>query len=347
MSKLAKIFLKSIIAGILIIYTVFLPKNALASFKGCSVNPTQVQKGQEVTLTIKSDNGKIDDGLISVYRGGRTNKVREKHFSDQSKTTTRDVNLGSFNEDGFYSVKASGIRGDRAVQDVCWIDNAFVVSSTNNNPNPPKLEAPTSPVTTPTLTLATLKISGLDPNKTYQLHLGGKWSGHEIGISGDNDWHAPGGIITASSICENGNANRSNCSHRFQDGPYLIHITEGESGPSPGDVQFEVKAVGPAGVAGENPCLGGECKTAIGEISTNPTKFVGTILITGIGIAGGIALIIMVLGSIKILMSSGDPKKVGEGREMIVAAVSGLLFLILSVLILRFIGVTFLPTNPF
>ncbi len=104
-----------------------------------------------------------------------------------------------------------------------------------------------------------------------------------------------------------------------------------------------------AGTPGHNPCGpdGKECPTALGNIPTTPTAFAGKVLTVGIGLAGGIALIIMVVGSIKILTSSGDPKKVGEGREMIVAAVAGLLFLILSILILRFIGATFLPANPF
>lgn len=103
------------------------------------------------------------------------------------------------------------------------------------------------------------------------------------------------------------------------------------------------------GEPGENPCgnPATECRTALGNIPTNPTAFVGKILTVAIGLAGGIALIIMVWGSIKVLTSGGEPKKMGEGREMIVAAVSGLLFLILSVLILRFIGSTFLPTTPF
>lgn len=68
---------------------------------------------------------------------------------------------------------------------------------------------------------------------------------------------------------------------------------------------------------GYNPCeRSGSCKTAIGNISTDPQAFASKIL----GIATGLA----------------------GGRDMIVAAVAGLLFLIFSVLILRFIGITIL-----
>lgn len=99
-------------------------------------------------------------------------------------------------------------------------------------------------------------------------------------------------------------------------------------------------------VPGHNPCdkdIDGDgiidCETALGNIPTEAGEFAKKVLSIGIGIAGGIALIIMVIGSIRVLTSAGDPKNVAAGREMIIAAVAGLLFLIFSVLILRFIGV--------
>ncbi len=102
------------------------------------------------------------------------------------------------------------------------------------------------------------------------------------------------------------------------------------------------------GVAGDNPCQPKSgatlptCNTAIGNIDTDPQTFVTRVLGIAIGLAGGIALILMVIGSIRIAISSGDPQKVNAGREMIVAAIAGLLFLIFSVLILRFVGLNFL-----
>lgn len=101
------------------------------------------------------------------------------------------------------------------------------------------------------------------------------------------------------------------------------------------------------GQVGKNPCdqanTGtGECKTALGTISTDPDVFVNRILSIGIGLGGGIAFILMVIGSIRVLTSSGDQQKLSGGRDMIVAAISGLLFLIFSVLILRFIGIEIL-----
>ncbi len=95
---------------------------------------------------------------------------------------------------------------------------------------------------------------------------------------------------------------------------------------------------------GTNPCQptgSGPvvCPTAIGPIAADPREFVGRILIIATGLAGGIALIFMVIGSIKVLTSSGDQQKLNTGKDQIVAAAAGLLFLLFSVLILRFIGV--------
>jgi len=95
---------------------------------------------------------------------------------------------------------------------------------------------------------------------------------------------------------------------------------------------------------GANPCSvtgasTGECETALGTIPTNPKAFAEKVLGIGIGLGGGFAFILMVVGSIRVLTSSGDQQKLAGGRDQIVAAVAGLLFLIFSVLILEFIGV--------
>lgn len=89
---------------------------------------------------------------------------------------------------------------------------------------------------------------------------------------------------------------------------------------------------------GHNPCRGGICKTALGDIPTDITSFAGRVLAIAIGIAGGIALILLVFGSIRVLTSSGDQQRLAGGRDTIVAAIAGLLFLIFSVLILRALG---------
>lgn len=97
-------------------------------------------------------------------------------------------------------------------------------------------------------------------------------------------------------------------------------------------------------VIGRNPCevdtQGNPisyCPTALGNITPTIGAFAGKFLTLGIGIAGGIALILMVIGAIRIITAAGDPKSVAAGREMIIAAIAGLLFLVFSVVILNFL----------
>lgn len=100
---------------------------------------------------------------------------------------------------------------------------------------------------------------------------------------------------------------------------------------------------------GEIFCPGNnEIKTALGCIPINNlNEFVGWLLKNLIFIASGIAFILMVFGAIQILTSSGNPDKVKAGGELITSAVSGLLLIILSLFLLRLIGVDILHIPGF
>lgn len=98
--------------------------------------------------------------------------------------------------------------------------------------------------------------------------------------------------------------------------------------------------------AGANPCSATECETALGNIPISVKGLAEKILEIALGVAGGIALILIVVGSIRVLISQGDQQKLNGGREMIIAAVAGLIFLIFSTLILKFIGINILKDIP-
>ena len=61
-----------------------------------------------------------------------------------------------------------------------------------------------------------------------------------------------------------------------------------------------------------------------------------------IGIAGGIAFILIIVSGFMISTSSGDPKRLQAGRELLTAAITGLLLVIFSAFILRLLGVDLL-----
>lgn len=87
--------------------------------------------------------------------------------------------------------------------------------------------------------------------------------------------------------------------------------------------------------------------TAIGCLPTNSGEFVTQLLKTGSGIAGGIAFLLIIIGGFQIVMSAGNPEKLNAGKELVSAAIVGLLFIIFSIFILRFIGVDLLGIPGF
>lgn len=82
--------------------------------------------------------------------------------------------------------------------------------------------------------------------------------------------------------------------------------------------------------------------TAIGCIPIDIKEIVKSLLTLAISIAGGLSLLIILYGAFSISVSAGDPQKIQQGREIITAAITGLVFIIFSVIILQFIGVEIL-----
>jgi hypothetical protein len=78
--------------------------------------------------------------------------------------------------------------------------------------------------------------------------------------------------------------------------------------------------------------------TAMGCIPTTPEGFLQKFLTIGVGMGGGIAFLLILFGAFQILTSTGNPEKLNEGKELVGAAISGLLLIIFSLFILRVIG---------
>lgn len=85
--------------------------------------------------------------------------------------------------------------------------------------------------------------------------------------------------------------------------------------------------------------------TALGCISTEVEgtgSFFVAIMRVAVGVGGGLALLLMLYGIFIVTTSAGMPDKLKEGKEIITSAISGLIFIILSVFLLRTIGVNIL-----
>ena len=114
---------------------------------------------------------------------------------------------------------------------------------------------------------------------------------------------------------------------------------------------FSFLAISPASAAFVTPrgnCGINEIDTALGCISTlvdttsGQNTFFGSIIKIAVGLGGGLALLLMLYGVFIITTSAGIPDKLKEGREIITSAISGLIFIILSVFLLNLIGINIL-----
>jgi hypothetical protein len=83
--------------------------------------------------------------------------------------------------------------------------------------------------------------------------------------------------------------------------------------------------------------------TALGcLIAGDPKTFVGQILGWGVVVGGGISFLMLVFAGLQIVTSAGDPKRVKAAQELITSALSGLILIVISVILLNFIGVSVL-----
>ena len=99
----------------------------------------------------------------------------------------------------------------------------------------------------------------------------------------------------------------------------------------------------------QNPCNNNnKLPTAIGCIDyTSTTGLTKSLLTFAIGIGGGIAFLLMIIGSFMVMTSSGNPERQQAGKEMISSAIMGLLLILMSVFILQLIGVKILAIPGF
>ncbi len=93
----------------------------------------------------------------------------------------------------------------------------------------------------------------------------------------------------------------------------------------------------------QGSCANGSIDTAIGCVPIDkPENFTTFILGWAVGIAGGVGLLLIIYSAFQITTSSGDPKKLQAGQELLTATITGMLLIIFSVFLLRIIGVNIL-----
>ncbi|MGI6278377.1 MAG: pilin [Patescibacteria group bacterium] len=92
---------------------------------------------------------------------------------------------------------------------------------------------------------------------------------------------------------------------------------------------------------------GNGVQTALGCIPTDPMALIKWIFPYLLGFGGLAAFALIVFSGIQILTSAGNPEKVQGAKETITSAITGLLFIILSLFLLRLIGADILQIPGF
>ncbi len=122
--------------------------------------------------------------------------------------------------------------------------------------------------------------------------------------------------------------------------PGNVCLSGGTCAPLPG--QNNNPPVNTAEQVQEN-CPDNNISTAIGCIPIENINLTSKFFLRwGLGIAGGVALLLIGLAGFRIATSQGDPRRLQGGQELLLSAIGGLLMIVLSVYLLRFIGVDLL-----
>lgn len=82
--------------------------------------------------------------------------------------------------------------------------------------------------------------------------------------------------------------------------------------------------------------------TALGCIPNQPAEAIKLILPWAIRLGTGLAFLLFLYGAFTLITAGSDPQKVDTGKSIITSAAAGLIFIILSVILLRVIGIDIL-----
>lgn len=93
----------------------------------------------------------------------------------------------------------------------------------------------------------------------------------------------------------------------------------------------------------QGDCPEEHINTAVGCIPIGSTTGMAEFMLRwGIGIASGVFFILTIYAGFILMTSTGDPKRIQAGRELMTSAIGGMIFLVFSVFILRLVGVDIL-----
>lgn len=87
--------------------------------------------------------------------------------------------------------------------------------------------------------------------------------------------------------------------------------------------------------------------TAVGCIKSDSKSILNAAISIGLSLSGGVVFLLIVISGAIFSLSKGDSKRTNDAREMLTNAIIGLFFIVFSITILRFLGVTILQIPGF
>ncbi|MEX0622066.1 MAG: hypothetical protein WD187_03740 [Candidatus Woykebacteria bacterium] len=209
-------------------------------------------------------------------------------------------------------------------------------------------------------TLSSISFTGLKPGHYYIVELTGRWGERDY-LEGTDDKQlhlaSSSGVVKIGSICENGEGDRDNCGEEFHSGDYNMRVLEFNGTPTSLRIDDQWDQIGAVVTAysfnvDEDGNVGDVVESPGGAVigdpdltrdpNPNAREAANTFLGFGLGTAGGIAFLLMVFGAYRLIFAAGNPESIQQGREVITAAIAGLLVIVFAVFILRFLGYTIL-----
>jgi len=114
-------------------------------------------------------------------------------------------------------------------------------------------------------------------------------------------------------------------------------LQAGSRGNTSGGSGSTVNSSGKLNVNPEDGCSGG-INTALGCIPYETKGFSTSLLSFLIGVVGLVALVVMLIATFMIMTGGSNPEQVKKGKELFTGGVTGILFIIFSVTLLRIIA---------
>lgn len=111
------------------------------------------------------------------------------------------------------------------------------------------------------------------------------------------------------------------------------------------NIQGGQPATGAPAAGAATPTCGADnsgTPTALGCIPNQPAAAIAKILPWAIRLGTGLAFLLFLYGAFTLITAGSDPQKVDTGKSIITSAAAGLIFIILSVILLRVIGIDIL-----